>query len=268
MIRTSRNLKKYFDPLKLIFCLTVMLLFNGCGSQPVKYYTSDIDISTKINSSNIVILIEGDEIQVRIVRSNLTGYLFGGVAISLIDALINNARQGLADELVKTASQSVADFSISEQLKKALEDNKQSYLWLNVMDIQRQAKEENKADTIKKLLGQRNEDVLIIVQPSFYFLPDFEGLMMKLTSTIYPRAYHLMEYRSDLKEPMSKLYEHTELHYHELGSAPKNKKSNMEIWVSNSGSEIKKAIQNGTEVLSDDLVSFLSKPFPVIDRSR
>jgi len=248
--------------------LSAILLLDGCNSQPVKYYTRDIDISTKVTSSNIVILIEGDEIQMRIARSNLTGYLLGGVAISLIDGLINNARQELANELAKTANQNVTEFSISEQLKKALENNKQYYLWLNVMDIQRQGKEENKAETIKKLLGQRNEDVLIIVQPSFYFLPDFEGLMMKLTSTIYPRSDHLMEYRSDQKEPMSKLYEHTKLHYHELESAPKNKKSNMEIWVSNSGSEIKKAIQHGTEVLSDDLVSFLSKPFPVIDRSR
>ena len=252
----------------LLRCLPVVGLLAGCNSQPVRYQLTSPDLPDKVSSSNIVILAEGDQVQARVERSNLSTYTLGGIIPVLIDALINSARQDLADELTGTASRNLADFSVSEQLRHKLEENRQAFSWLKVRDIARTEGEGTKEATVKKLLASGNEDLLIVVKPTTYFLPDFDGLMMKLTAYVYPGSAQLMEYKVDQKEEVSEMTSHTDFSYFELSNATKDKKSNMEKWASNSGAEIRRAIREGTNKLGNNLVSYLRKPFPVTDRSR
>ena len=252
----------------LLRCLPVVGLLAGCSGPQVRYQVTSPDLPAKVSSSNIVILAEGDEVQARVERSNLSTYTLGGIIPVLIDELVNSARQDLADKLTGTASRNLADFSVSEQLRHKLEENRRAFSWLKVRDIARTEGEGTKEATVKKLLASGNEDLLIVIKPTTYFLPDFDGLMMKLSAYVYPRSAPLMEYRVDQKEEASEITSHTDFSYFELSNATKDKKANMEKWASNSGAEIRRAIREGTNKLGDNLVSYLSKPFPVTDRSR
>ena len=250
--------------------LLFVLLLCGCNSKTTSIVW-DYEATRTITSSNIVIFSEIDEIRAKKdITIGVGGYMgmFGGAGGAIIGSLIEASQNGSVtqssvDDLIKATKNNLSDFSISEELKLKIDAEKMKLKWLNVRSV-KITQIEKTQDNIINLLIENEEDVLIVLRPTYYFSSDMRTLVVKGTLEMYPKRQNILTLKqSKLGERKSRIMDQPAFAMYELPDSRTSIQQNILLWLENSGVRVKTAVISGTKLISTELIQALSAPFPI-----
>ena len=246
----------------------MILLAAGCRPKETELIW-DHEATSRIKSANIIILSEHDEIKA---KRNIDWFgqasrMFGtsgAIVASLVGELPDSFfDESVRDTLVALSKENLKGMSMSQRLKETLEKNRDKLAWLNITTIEISDMDVDK-DSLQELLVAYNEDVLILLKPSYYFSADLTSLVVKISKEMYPRSQYLLAItNSQLGEKDSRLTSGADFSFYELPMASIDMETNAILWLQNGADKIKEAVEQGTDKLTRSLIDGLSKPFPV-----
>ena len=262
---------------KFCFCLFVLLLSSGCNPKPVQYITESREIADNLNSSRLVVMSEGDEIKMRreyggeLLPSDYISIFGGGLIPSL---LLQSIEAGYSpsgyvindissENIIELAKGDLKDFSLSVKTKENIKNQISRLDWLKINTIEISSLTKT-GDTVKKILQDTRQDLLILVYPTFYFSTELDGLMMKVSVDLYPNTDDLLSINNKAWGTReSRITRFSSFYYHELKNPSTSRKYNASIWFSDDARELKIAIQTGVEITSEETLDALDTPFSV-----
>lgn len=240
-------------------CGLLLCIGAGCATEP-EHIPLSPEQSQRISSSNGVILVAQKELVADIDKSNVARYTGGGLIPALIDVAIENSRASSAEESLKPVRNALHDFEMGKALREALGSRLDAIDWLHLKrtDIVY----DNRTNPAESLLASGQEDVLLLITPTYALTADFSALRMEAEIRVMPRVSRLIagENAEGDKKKLTPLYK-TKLSQVIPWPMPG---SDMEraakAWAADGGKAIRQAMSQGVKGLADEIVEVLNRP--------
>lgn len=215
-----------------------------------------------IQSSNLLILSNQDEIRVDIENSQVATTMGGGLIPALIDMAIEKSRSTSAEEQVKPIRDVLVDFDIGQEFLRELGEDIDHIDWLQVK--RKEVVYDKNQDIIQNLLATGTEDALILFTPNYSLSADFKQLKVETIVKIYSRAPFLRPQKEGGNQKEDKpvpLYKNTYVKTMGLPSETSDTNTAAIEWSKDNGLQIKNSLNTSIKALAQLQRDSMKNPY-------
>lgn len=171
--------------LAAILSLAAVLTFSGClGAYQLKPSTIEY-----IRSSDVIVVVEQQEINAAIAGSNVAMMTGGGLIPALIDASIENSQAKSAEKLLAPIRDNLLDYDYPAILKEKIESALRQVDWLQARQFT--LKREATPEQFREYFEQSDSSVILSVAAVYQFTPNFRAINMICTADMWPKDEEL-----------------------------------------------------------------------------
>jgi hypothetical protein len=179
--------------------LAAVTLFGGClGAYQLQPSTLEY-----IQSSDVVVVVQQQEINAAIPGSNVSMITGGGLIPALIDASIENDQAKTAEKLLGPIRDNLLDYDYPAVLKEKIDSALKEVDWLHAQQFA--AVREAAPEQFRERYEQSNSSVILCITTAYQLTADFTGIHMLCNVDMWPKDEQLREVSgaAERKDPVS-----------------------------------------------------------------
>ena len=227
--------KKYFNVYNL-FVLTIFLFLTNC-TQKKEFYPLSPSVKNELKSCDVFFEKEQNKLCNTISESRMSQYT-GSMLMAVVDIIVMSRQENIAKELSQDMEVICNHSSLNKKFRENIEEILRSCDWIEVKNVFHHT--ESSMENGKNLSG--NSDALINVKFVYGTSENFDNIYGTLYLDMTPESDHLkkaLDYNKDNSPPIFKFNVKTK---YALPQPTDDKKKNVNIWISNKGILIKRAM--------------------------
>ncbi len=248
-----------------ILLLAAVVTFSGClGAYQLKPSTL-----AYIRSSDVVVVVEQQEINAAISGSNVAMMTGGGLIPALIDASIENAQAKDAEKLLAPIRDNLLDYDYPAILTKKIEGTLSQVDWLHTRQFT--IKRETTPEQFREYFEQSDSSIILSLTAAYQFTPDFRGIDMICTVDMWPKDEELRVVsgaakRDDPVSPNNRIHRGLLEIEKKLDVGKLKGKAVIETLAENDAAKVREALDETAEEVSLLIVKDLNKAVRRDDR--
>jgi hypothetical protein len=216
----------------------------------------DPEAKQHILSTDIYVFIQQQEIYAEIKKSQAGLIMGGGLLAALIDSAVDNASAKKAESNVQPIRDALIDYDFGQVLLNEVHYGISSIEWIHVDDVAlRNDLLDEKADDC--FLTSDASDVMFI-QTKYYFLNDFENLLVLSNVYLLPKSEVLKNYRDDVSDEPSDLdnciYKNIFTYTETIPGEIETKEDAIHYWSAENATATRTALENGARNIVEQIV--------------
>jgi len=267
MVQIIGNSKIMIKKIKLMVIFIASLVLVNCAGYKA-FIPLSKEVKQQITSSNLVLVNNQQELNAEILESNATSVMGGGILVALVDSAVNNSRAKTAERLIMPIRSELVDFSMDQEIKKALLPVVKSTVWLHANDIS--IINGIYKDVVDKLLKDKNNNKDIVGVFNLYYALDhsFTTLKVTLGLELYPLKLHINENKQEKTKKIQPIYRAKIEYNKNINMATGSAEKNAKLWAANNGEAIKSALKDAVLNVTLQLTDNLKDPSVELDKKK